>query len=138
MTRDETIQEIIEDLYNHCSDGGSFETFSAKTGIPPRKIKDWIRNSIEFQQAVEQACTLEMKFWEDKLRVALNAGLKESSIIKVCQDNLNRIRKTLERTMKIDLFKDDENKFSAIARTDSDLVKEFKEKSRHFSSRFNS
>jgi len=125
---EESMELIIEDLFNHCRDGGSFETFPAKKSIPPRKIKNWCESSVEFREAVEQACTIEMLYWEDKLRQALLKDLKESPVLRICEMNLSRIRETLEKAMKQDLFKKEEKKFSAVARSDSDIVKEAEER----------
>jgi hypothetical protein len=98
--------EFIEDLFDHCNAGYSFETFSSKlsrqerTLVTPDHIAEWRRTYPEFDQAVRVAFIDELYFWQTKLLEPKT----DKNFVNVIQKNIENIRKQMYNEERKEVF----------------------------------
>lgn len=64
---------FINEIINHCTYGGSVESFSGEKGIDPDALTRWTEDYEDFKAAVKVAISAEYRYWEKELHFALTS-----------------------------------------------------------------
>lgn len=68
-------EDVLEDVFEHIVEGGSFASYSRLPGGPSRTtLRAWFRRDAAFAQVVRQACVFREEWYEDRILMAAEGG----------------------------------------------------------------
>ena len=109
----------------HCKNGNSLESFCAKIGVSPKVINEWYQEYPDFKEAVEMCPCLELYYWENELKKALENCEKE--VLPLIKSRIDILLKYVTSPIKKETysnFKEDTSK-SVKQKSTGDLIKDY-------------